>query len=91
MGSGVYYKIENITIDGYPAVKVIYDSIEFIRQADESSPEDSGAPPQPIYQVSVYVKHHNKIWEISSLASSPAMRAERALILERILSTFKFR
>jgi hypothetical protein len=90
LGSAVYQKIENITVDGYPAVKVIYDSIEFMAPAGESSPEDSGAPPPPIYVVSVYIKHRNKIWEISSLASSKAMREDRALIFECILSTFKF-
>jgi len=90
-GSGIYRKIENITVDGYPAVKVIYDSIERMERAGESTPEDSGTQPPPIYVVSVYIKHHNKIWEISSLASSKAMREERALIFESILSTLKFR
>ena len=90
-GYGVYYKIENITVEGYPAVKVIYDPTEFDSSADQLSSVNSGQSPQPIFVVSVYVKYRNKIWEISSPAATKAMREERALILKRILSTFTFR
>src|SRR5207302_10613725 len=64
LGGGTFRKVENLTVDGYPAVKMIYDN----PASDRSQhPDWVGRDLPPFYDMHVYIRKGEATWAIRSL------------------------
>ncbi len=87
LGGGTFRKVENLTVDGYPAVKMIYDN----PASDRSQhPDWVGRDLPPSYDMHVYIRKGEATWAIRSFASDKKTQDERTKTFEQIISTFKF-
>jgi len=85
VGDGAYTKVADLRVDGYQAVKVIY---EYRQQRDtESEPE---LPLPPMYAVMVYIEKGADIWEVASYAWNKDSQQKSVPTFEVILRTLKF-
>jgi transcription-repair coupling factor (superfamily II helicase) len=86
-GIGTYTKIANLKVNGYPAVRVVY---EYRQQRNTLSLPDTGAPFPPLYAVSVYIQKGTDIWEVMSYGPDKETQEKSAITFEEVLRTLKF-
>ena len=84
---GTYTKIANLKVDGYPAVRVVY---EYRPQRNIQSLPDTGAPFPPLYAVSVYIQKGTDIWEVMSYGIDKETQEKSAKPFEVVLRTLRF-
>jgi|ERR1041384_997336 hypothetical protein len=84
---GTYYKIEDLVVDGYAAVRLSY---EYLNSDRPQRPDWVGMELPSSHRLIVYINKGGVIWAITSFATDKKMHEERAKTLEQITSTFKF-
>ncbi len=83
-----YTKVENLIVNGYPAVKVINETK---REQTLRTLPNAGMSPPPIYAVSIYFLKGKDIWEITSLANNKGQQEKSTPIFEGIWKSLKFK
>jgi hypothetical protein len=86
--NSLYTKVENLTLNGYPAVKVIN---EVKREQNLRTLPNLGMSPPSIYAVSIYFQKGKNIWEITSLSISKEQQEKNIPIFEGVWKSLKFR
>lgn len=86
--NSIYTKVENLIINGYPAVKVINATK---RDQNLRALPNAGMSPLPIYAVSIYFLKGKDIWEITSLASNKEQQEKSTPIFEGVWKSLKFK
>ena len=83
---GTFYKIEDLVVDNYAAVRLSYEYLN----SDRKSPDWVGMELPSSHRWIVYINKGGVIWAITSFATDKKMHEERAKTLNQITSTFKF-
>ena len=87
--SGTYTKIANLKVNGYPAVRVVYEVTHEYAAERNTKAEDLPSF-FPVYSVSVYIQKGTDIWEVMSQGIDKKTQEKGAKTFEEILRTLKF-
>jgi hypothetical protein len=81
-----YIKVENLDVNGFPAVKVIYETKP---RKERASPDETSKQPY-IYNVIVYIRKGKEIWEVRSITISKQHQEKVTGVFEEVLKTLRF-